>query len=227
MKNLRYFDRYRKRLYDGSYGDNKVGFFWIPKAKGYYQVYATTGGGWDHVSFCLLTENGKFEKRIPKWNDVCKIKEMFFDSIEDVVEIHPKAEDYVNEHPYVLHLWKPTVKEMPIPTEDDLKNEVTISEEIIKRKDLNTKVTVRRSLNWEHILVEILTKKGDILERYPTWEEMCIIKETEFNGDEAVIQIHSNVLPYDGHTRHLWKPLTKELPLPPSEFVGIKKKYSK
>ena len=223
MKNLSMFNRYRKPYYDDM-GDDKNGFFFIPRVKGYFQVVASNGLGWEHVSFCLFDEKGKLEKRIPKYSEVCKVKEMFFGT-EAVYEIHPKEEDYINEHPYVLHLWKPTNKEMPLPNIEEIKEEQLIKEEIINRKNLKTKVTTYISSNWKHLTVEILTKKGEILERYPSWEEMCIIKETEFNGNVAVVQIHSDVIPYDNHTRHLWIPLNKELPLPPSYLVGIKKKY--
>ena len=134
MKNLSMFNRYRKPYYDDM-GDDKNGFFFIPRVKGYFQVVASNGLGWEHVSFCLFDEKGKLEKRIPKYSEVCKVKEMFFGT-EAVYEIHPKEEDYINEHPYVLHLWKPTNKEMPLPNIEEIKEEQLIKEEIINRKNL-------------------------------------------------------------------------------------------
>ena len=224
MRNLNIYNKYRKELY-GSLGDENNGFFFIPKIKGYFQVLASTGLGWEHVSFCLYNEKMKLEKRIPKYSEVCKIKEMFFGN-EDAYEVHPREEDYINDHPYVLHLWRPSSEKMPLPSKEDLNNEVLVNEEIIERKNLRTRVRTYYSLNWSHLTVEILTKKGDVLERYPTWEEMCIIKDTEFPSNVAVVQIHSELIPYDGHTRHLWLPTSEKLPLPPSYLVGKKKKYA-
>lgn len=56
--------------------------------------------GWDHVSVSL-------ERRCPTWDEMCWIKELFFDDTECVVQYHPSKSDYINEHPFVLHLWKP------------------------------------------------------------------------------------------------------------------------
>jgi hypothetical protein len=48
---------------------------------------------------------------------MCKIKELFWDDAEDwAVQYHPPMSRYVNNHPYCLHLWRPTdCGEMPFP----------------------------------------------------------------------------------------------------------------
>lgn len=66
--------------------------------------------GWDHVSVCLPNR-----KRTPTWEEMCWIKDQFFEPSEAVYQIHPRADDYVNDHPYVLHLWRPTSEAMPLP----------------------------------------------------------------------------------------------------------------
>lgn len=58
------------------------------------------GGGWEHVSI-----DGK--KRCPDWDEMCKLKDMFFDENETCVQYHPRKSDYVNNIPYCLHIWKP------------------------------------------------------------------------------------------------------------------------
>ena len=68
------------------------------------------GGGWEHVSV------SPFKKHItPSWDDMCKIKDMFFEEEETVVQYHPAKSEYVNNMPNCLHLWRPLVDVMPTP----------------------------------------------------------------------------------------------------------------
>ncbi len=57
------------------------------------------GGGWDHVSV-------SFKSRIPTWEEMAEVKRMFFRADETVIQFHPREEDYVNDHPNCLHLWR-------------------------------------------------------------------------------------------------------------------------
>lgn len=57
------------------------------------------GGGWEHVSV-------SYRRRTPTWDEMCKVKDMFWNEDETVVQYHPKKSDYVNLHPYCLHLWR-------------------------------------------------------------------------------------------------------------------------
>ena len=73
-------------------------------------VVWSNGGGWEHVSVC------PYKKRItPSWDDMCKIKEIFFRDDECVVQYHPPKSEYVNNMPNCLHLWRPLDQEMPMP----------------------------------------------------------------------------------------------------------------
>jgi hypothetical protein len=36
------------------------------------------------------------------------VKDMFWESNETVIQYHPAASEYVNTHPYCLHLWRQT-----------------------------------------------------------------------------------------------------------------------
>lgn len=53
-------------------------------------------------------------KITPSWNDMCFIKDLFFEEHETVVQYHPAKTEYINNHPHCLHLWRP-VGEFPIP----------------------------------------------------------------------------------------------------------------
>lgn len=66
------------------------------------------GGGWDHVSV-------SFKSRCPSWDEMCMVKDMFFNEDETVIQYHPAKEDYINQHPYCLHLWKPHAIDLPKP----------------------------------------------------------------------------------------------------------------
>lgn len=66
--------------------------------------------GFEHVSVA------PYMKRIvPQWDDMCNIKDMFWKEDEDVVQIHPKKINYVNNVSNCLHLWRCTYCEMPLP----------------------------------------------------------------------------------------------------------------
>lgn len=71
-------------------------------------IIASWGGGWEHVSVCPAN-------RCPTWEEMCKIKDMFWNSNEVVMQIHPEKSAYVNIMPNCLHLWKPIDQEIPVP----------------------------------------------------------------------------------------------------------------
>lgn len=72
---------------------------------------------WEHVSACARAKNskGRNYERVPNWEEMCWIKDLFWGEEETVVQFHPAKENYVNCHPNVLHLWKWTGGEFPIP----------------------------------------------------------------------------------------------------------------
>lgn len=91
--------------------DGGYGFVWLPGAKKPVMAVFSWGGGWDHVSV-------SHKNRCCTWEEMCKIKDIFFYEYEWVVQYHPAKEDYVNIHPYVLHLWRPQNETIPIPPKE-------------------------------------------------------------------------------------------------------------
>ena len=73
-------------------------------------VVASWGGGWEHVSVCPRKKH-----IVPSWDDMCKIKDIFFHDEECVVQYHPPKSEYVNNMPNCLHLWRPINEAMPMP----------------------------------------------------------------------------------------------------------------
>ncbi|MGI6612601.1 MAG: DUF7694 domain-containing protein [Candidatus Nanosyncoccaceae bacterium] len=71
-------------------------------------IQASWGYGWDHVS-------ASFEDRTPTWEEMAEIKAMFFRDDETVVQFHPKRSEYVNTHPYCLHIWRNQCCEHELP----------------------------------------------------------------------------------------------------------------
>jgi hypothetical protein len=55
--------------------------------------------GWEHVSVSV-------KRRVPNWQEMCFVKDLFWFEEECVVQFHPPKSEYVNNHPYVLHLWR-------------------------------------------------------------------------------------------------------------------------
>jgi hypothetical protein len=90
---------------DKGFGNN--GAFWVPikGARGGlaapFKAIASDGAGWEHVSVSL-------PKRCPTWDEMCIIKDLFWDPTDAVIQIHPPKAEYVSYHPYCLHLWRKT-----------------------------------------------------------------------------------------------------------------------
>lgn len=76
------------------------GAFVFKRGSARLRVQSSDGGGWDHVSVSLAT-------RTPSWEEMCFIKQLFFDDEECVMQLHPPKSEYVNFHRFCLHLWRP------------------------------------------------------------------------------------------------------------------------
>ena len=71
-------------------------------------VIASDGLGWDHVSV-------SYAHRCPTWEEMTKIKDLFWNEDEAVFQFHPAKEHHRDYHKYCLHLWKPQDQEIPMP----------------------------------------------------------------------------------------------------------------
>lgn len=97
---------------DETYGNN--GAFKIESPEPGWTLFfvASDEGGWEHVS--VHAHNPK-RKRVPNWKEMCFMKDLCWGEDDVVIQYHPAKSDYVNVHPYTLHLWRPTTGELPIP----------------------------------------------------------------------------------------------------------------
>ena len=69
---------------------------------------ASDAMGWEHVSVSR-------RDRCPTWDEMCQVKELFWSSEDCVVQFHPPRSEYINNHPYCLHLWRPADGNQPLP----------------------------------------------------------------------------------------------------------------
>lgn len=228
MRNLNFLYQFRLPLM-GQYGDSSCGFFIIPsRNNNFYQVIASSGSGWDHISVCLLDRKGRFIKRTLTWDEMCLIKKLFFYDDEYAVEFHPRKQDYIDDHHYVLHIWRSNILDFPLPNNEDYNKQTNIENINIPRKKGYYNISIIQTNDWKRIQVSLLNWWHQQLKVFPTWDEMCAIKDIFFNDDEAIIEIHPSdeyKIYEKDYTIDLWKPLNKELPLPNPDLVGKVKKY--
>lgn len=94
--------------------DGNNGAFLIESPEPGWQLYliCSDGLGWEHVS--VRAWNGR-RNRIPNWREMCHVKDLCWDAEDVVMQLHVKRSEYVNQHSAVLHLWRPTDREIPTP----------------------------------------------------------------------------------------------------------------
>lgn len=64
-------------------------------------VIASDGVGWQHVSVSFGPVKGT-----PSWDLMCRVKDLFWEPQDWVVQFHPPASEYINNHSGCLHLWR-------------------------------------------------------------------------------------------------------------------------
>jgi len=72
------------------------------------KIIFSDGLGWEHVSVSTPS-------RVPNWAEMCFVKNLFWSADDVVVQFHPAESNYVNQHPYCLHLWRQNGINFPTP----------------------------------------------------------------------------------------------------------------
>lgn len=88
--------------------DGFRGIIHMPLWKG--SIIVSWDMGWDHVS--VAPEKLRI---VPDWDSMCMLKDIFFKEDEAVIQIHPPKDQYVNNMPNCLHLWRWNEGEMILP----------------------------------------------------------------------------------------------------------------
>ena len=103
------------RVREGDYGSDpswgSYGAFFIHGPCGCELKIIASGGdetGWEHVSIST-------QRRSPNWQEMCFVKNLFWEPEECVMQLHPPESTYVNNHQFCLHLWRPTKETIPLP----------------------------------------------------------------------------------------------------------------
>jgi hypothetical protein len=87
------------------------GWFVLPVVDGKLRIMSSGTGhinDWEHVSV-------SHPRRVPTWDEMCRVKALFWHDSETVVQFHPKRSEYVNTCEFCLHLWKRTGQEYVLP----------------------------------------------------------------------------------------------------------------
>ena len=108
MKTIEQIKDSKKLLFGNETFDGASGEIHLYRWTGTFVV--SWGGGWEHVSVSPYKKN-----IIPSWEEMCQIKDMFWNDDEAVIQVHPPKEEYVNLKENCLHLWRCTYKEMVLP----------------------------------------------------------------------------------------------------------------
>jgi len=118
MKNLRELDKHRVDMRESAWaggwsGDETCGAFVFPSPVDGQSLrcIASNADGWDHVSVSRQT-------RCPNWTEMDFIKRKFFLDNETAMQLHVPPSDHINNHPYVLHMWRPHNDSIPMPPKD-------------------------------------------------------------------------------------------------------------
>lgn len=98
---------------DKSYGN--CGAFMIPHNGIYIATISSDEIGWEHVSVTIKRKNGAQIQRVPSWDEMCFVKDTFWDDEDTVIQFHPKKSKYINNHQYCLHLWRSDKTDLLIP----------------------------------------------------------------------------------------------------------------
>lgn len=104
-------------IYDSHYGE-PFGLFLIKRPQGDLRCVVSDGDykkaelgeefAWEHVSVSLAN-------RVPTWDEMCLVKDLFWRDDECVVQYHPPKSEYKNFQQYTLHLWAPLLVPLPRP----------------------------------------------------------------------------------------------------------------
>lgn len=92
---------------DDADGNNGAFYIQLPRSQ-YLSVIASDGLGWEHVSVSR-------KDRCPIWEEMCAIKNLFWDAEDAVMQLHPPRSEWVNNYATCLHLWRPTEASIPLP----------------------------------------------------------------------------------------------------------------
>ena len=127
---------------------------------------------WEHALLFPITK-----KRCPTWPEMVRLKEFFWQKNDVAIQVHPTRANYINIHPYTLHLWHSREHCYDL----SVVREVTSS--ILKEKHSSF-----HSFSSSYLGTRFIAIYGG--SRWPTWEEVCHEKQRFFGPDCPAIQFN-------------------------------------
>lgn len=88
--------------------DGFGGTFYDKKSRCFLNFIMSWGAGFEHCSVSL-------PNRCPSWEQMCVMKELFWEDDEVCMQLHPAKKDYINNMKYCLHIWRPINEKIPTP----------------------------------------------------------------------------------------------------------------
>ena len=88
---------------------------------------------------------------------------------------------------------------------------------LVPFETVGLRIIASDGVGWEHVSVSLPN-------RCPNWREMCFVKGLFWDDEETVMQLHpprSTYVNNHPHCLHLWRPTEVQIPLPPTDTVGI------
>ena len=110
MKTITEIRKCRRLRIETFSDDGGTGLIRFPESGYAASVIWSYWGGWDHVSMAPYRH-----EVTPSWDDMCKLKDIFFREDETVIQYHPAKSQYVNMVTNCLHLWRPQNEILPVP----------------------------------------------------------------------------------------------------------------
>ena len=145
-------------------------------------IWSDCEDGMEHVSV-----SPKKQFRMPSWDDMCVLKEIFFEDEEEAYQIHPKNSQYVNYVENCLHLWKPKGHEI-----DELTKQtrwIPVRERLPKPEEEVLVTAVHRygEIVCKYIVAPAIYEDGTVLECDSTWSWEDIDGEWDEKNDCQII----------------------------------------
>lgn len=82
-------------------------------------IWGRDEAGFEHVSV-----SDRRRGRLPSWQDMCRVKDIFWPEDEECAQFHPRESEYVHSVgglENVLHIWRPKDGDWSIANSDDIR----------------------------------------------------------------------------------------------------------
>lgn len=189
-----------------SKSSTRLGIFEFPLENGESTLLcsAVIRDYWEHVFLDLRKSD-----RCPTYEEMCRLKQYFFNENEIALQIHPKKSEYVNACQHRLHLWRKVTM-------------TALQEELLRRKITKVYDEARKLFSGERKEIFLAEYKVLVIfcgDDWLTWEEICKIKQQYWEPEEVAVQF--NISPeFDLNSEHmilLWD--GADMVLPPKNIV--------